>query len=528
MSKQYDVIVVGAGHNGLIVAGYLAKAGLSTCVLEKNSFIGGATNSVECTLPGFKHDIGGIVHAVIRGNPLLTEDELGLYSKYGLEYVCPDPYVANLFADDTALILYKDADKTCEEIAKYSDHDAEAYRKFLRFAEPMLPLMGHGMFNPPPPFGMMMAQLDSTPAGREMIRTMMMSAWDVANQWFEHPKTLLKCLKISSEIMVGPEEKGTGVLLLLAVPSAHHHPGALAVGGSGALAEALRRQNEAHGGVVLTNSEVVKVITKGGKATGVVLKSGEEIMAKKAVVCNVDPRISINKWVDEGISAEIKEKVSRMLNPSFSGIMVALALDEAPRYKASPVGHTACFVEPLPADVDDFRRMFDDMKYGLLPQQKCFAPFVVVPTEHDPSRAPAGKHVCYLWNYVPYSLKDGGTAKWASIKEDVADKLQEFMFSYTTNMTPEKVLKRTVFSPVDLENFNNNIVNGGVVGPGAFLNQMYSYRPIPEMGNYRTPVEGLYLSGMSTHPGGAIGGGGRSTVQIIMHDLGIDFDDVVS
>lgn len=528
MSKEYDVVVVGAGHNGLIIASYLAKAGVKVCVVEKNSFIGGATNSVECTLPGFKHDIGGIVHHIIRANPLLRNDELGLYSKFGLKYVEPEMHTANIFPDGTTLTVFSSVDETCKQIAQYSEEDAVAYRKFIDWCEPLLPLLDWGMFNAPPSFGAMISQLDRTPAGRELVRIMLMSAWDIANQWFKHPKTLMKVLKVCTEVMIGPEEKGTGLYLLTAVPGGHKSGGALCVGGSGALAEALRRCLEHYGGTILTNSEVVKISTSGGKATGVVLASGEEITARRAVVANVDPRISLNKWLDEGlIDEDLRKKIDRIQDPSFSGFMIAAALDEAPRYKGTGDIHKATFVEPLPADLNDFRKMFIDIQLGHLPKKEGMAPFVVVPTEHDPSRAPEGKHVLYLWHYVPYELADGGKDRWAEIKEDFADQLMDVYFSYTTNMTREKVLKRTCFSPLDLEEFNNNIIHGGVCGPGAYLHQMFSYRPIPELGNFRTPVENLYISGMSTHPGGAISGGGRAAAQVIMADLGINFDDVI-
>lgn len=528
MSKQYDVVVVGAGHNGLIVASYIAKAGKKVCVVEKNSFIGGATNSVEVTLPGFKHDIGGIVHHVIRANPLLRNDELGLYSKFGLKYVIPEMHTANVFADGTTLTFHESVEATCQQIAQFSQKDAVAYKKFIEWCEPMMPLLNTGMFQAAPDFGSMISTLDKTPVGRELIRVMFMSAWDIATQWFEHPKTLMKVLKVSTEVMIGPEEKGTGLYLLTAVPGGHLNGGALCVGGSGALAKALGEALNYYGGTIMTNSEVVKITTSGGKATGVVLASGEEIFAKEAVVANVDPRISLNKWLDEGVlEQDFKNKVDRIQDPMFSGFMIAAALDEAPRYIGNGDAHKATFVEPLPTDLTAFREMFYDLKLGRMPKKEGMAPFVVVPTEHDPSRAPKGKHVLYLWHYVPYELADGGKEKWPEIKEKFADTLMDYYFSFTTNMTRDKVLKRTCFTPIELEQFNNNIVHGGVCGPGAYIYQMYSYRPIPELGHFKTPVKNLYLSGMSMHPGGSISGGGRAAAQAILEDLGIDFDDVI-
>ena len=523
---QHDVIVIGAGHNGLTVAAYLAKAGLDVCVLEMNSYLGGATSTEEITLPGFKHELGGIDHALIQANPLILHDELGLKSKYGLKYINPSLSVVNIFPDDTSMGLYPDLDKTCESIAQYSQKDADAYRRFFEMSRPMVDMLVGSMFNAPPPFGALMAQLDQSPIGQELIRSLMMSAYDVINQWFEHPKTKLKLLKYMSEPLVGPEERGTAIYLFVLIPMNHTYPLGLAEGGSGMLAKALARCVEAHGGTVKVNSKVTTIKTTGGRASSVVLASGEEIKAKKAIVANVDARVTMLQLLEGNLDAELKKKIERIQDPTFTGVLQAIALNNAPEYKAGKKVGEAFIVEPLPW-LEDLRRMFDDLRYGELPS-KALAPFVVCPTVHDPTRAPAGKHTLYLWNYAPYWLKDGGPSKWDDIKEKFADTVLDWLRKYSTNMGPENILDRKIFSPLDFARMNPNLVNGAVLGPGAFMYQFFSYRPIPELGQYRTPVEGLYLSGHATHPGGAIAGGGRATVQVIMADMGIDFNDVIA
>ena len=528
MSQQYDVIVVGAGHNGLLVAAYMAKAGLKTLVLEKEKWLGGATSTAEATLPGFKHDLGGTMHSAIQGNPVIANDELGLKKKYGLKYLYPEMSAANIFEDGTSITFWHSIDKTCDEIAKFSQHDAEAYKKFNEMAIPMLPLLGAGMFSAPPAFGQMIAQFDQNPIGRELVRFLMMSGWDVANQWFTHPKTLATALKISTEAMVGPEEKGTAMYMLLGIPFHHIGHAGFPEGGSVELPKAIVRCIEANGGCVLLDREVVTIKTKGGKAVGVVTADGEEYSASRAVVSNVDPRISLLKWLDTPLSADIQRKLNAILEPLFSGMMQAIALNEAPVYIGDPDSgvNKAVVVEPLPMSVTDLRQMFDELRYGQVPT-KGYAPFVVVPTKIDPSRAPEGKHVLYLWHYMPYNLADGGHNKWDEIKVEVADKVLNEFRKYAPNVTDDNILGRRILSPNDYPKWNNNLVNGAVVGFGGYLSQSYGYRPIPEMGQYRTPVKGLYLSGQSTHPGGAIMGGGRATAQIIFQDLGIDFDDVI-
>jgi len=528
MGKQYDVIVVGAGHNGLLVAAYMAKAGLKTLVLEKEKWLGGATSTAEVTLPGFKHDLGGTMHSAIQGNPVIAKDELGLKRKYGLKYLYPEMSAANVFEDGTSLTFWHSVDKTCEEIARFSPRDAEAYKKFNEMAIPMFPLLAQGMYSAPPTFGQMIAQFDQNPLGRELVRFLMMSAWDVAKQWFTDPKIMSTALKISTEAMVGPEEKGTALHMLLGIPFHHIGHAGFPEGGSVELPKAIVRCIEANGGEVLLDREVVTIKTKGGKAVGVVTKDGEEYLASRAVVSNVDPRISLLKWLDTPLSSDIQGKLNRILDPLFSGLMQAIALNEAPKYNVEPWSgaNDAVVVEPLPSSPTDLRQMFDELRYGRVPT-KGYAPFVVVPTKIDKTRAPEGKHVLYLWHYMPYDLENGGHNHWDEIKTDVADCILNVFAKYAPNVSGDNILGRYILSPNDYPKWNNSLVNGAVVGFGAYLSQSYAYRPIPEMGQYRTPVQGLYLSGQSTHPGGAIMGGGRATAQIMFQDLGIDFDDVI-
>lgn len=528
MGNKYDVVVVGAGHNGLMVAAYMAKAGLKTVVLEKNPWLGGATSTTECTLPGFKHDLGGTMHSAIQGNPAIAHDELGLKRKYGLRYLYPEMSAANVFEDGTSITFWHSVDKTCEEIARFSERDAEAYKRFIDMAMPMFPLLAAGMYSAPPPFGQMIAQFDQSPVGRELIRFLMMSAWDVAQQWFTHPKVLSMALKISTEAMVGPEEKGTALHMLLGIPFHHIGHAGFPEGGSVELPRALVRCIEANGGEVILNREVVTIKTKGGRAVGVATADGEEYSAARAVITTVDPRVSLLKWLDTPLSSDLQGKLNRILEPLFSGLMQAIALEEAPKYNVEPWSgaNDAVVVEPLPSSVTELRQMFDDLRYGRIPRSG-FAPFVVVPTKIDPTRAPHGKHVLYLWHYMPYNLENGGHDKWDEVKTDVADQVLNAFRRYAPNVTDENILGRFILSPNDYPKWNANLVNGAIVGFGAYLSQSYAYRPIPEMGQYRTPVGGLYLCGTSTHPGGAIIGGGRATAQIVFQDLGIDFDDVI-
>jgi phytoene dehydrogenase-like protein len=363
MSQEHDVVFIGAGHNGLTAAGYLAKAGVDVCLVEKESLVGGAVTTQEVTLPGFKHDLGGMAHAFIQSNPLITGDELELQSRFGLKYIYPEAPYATVFPDETALVIYADLDRTCQSIAQFSEHDADAYRRFYEMSQPLVSLLTTGLFAPPPSYGTLMAQLDQSPIGQELIRSMSMSAYDIVNLWFEHDKTKLHLTKYVTQPLVAPEESGSSIYLFLLVPLMHQYPQGLPEGGSGMLTQALARCVEAHGGTILLDSAVTKVDVQGGRAVGVTLASGESVRARKAVVSNVDPRVLFTEWVaPELTDPDLRRQLANIRDPSFCGIMQHIALNEAPNFKAGPEVATGYCMEPVPW-LEDFRRLFDDLRY---------------------------------------------------------------------------------------------------------------------------------------------------------------------
>jgi len=208
--EKHEVVVIGGGHNGLVVAAYLAKAGLDVCVVERLDQVGGGVITRELTLPGFKHDWCSTGHVVIQANPLIHRDELGLKSKYGLKYIFPDPQMAIVFPDDRALIVYRDVNKTCESLRQFSERDAEMYPKFLDFCRRMSRVATVATFSPPVPFGKMVSILDGSEDGREFLRIILSSSLDIAEEWFESEQMKILFSRLAAECMVSPLEKGTG------------------------------------------------------------------------------------------------------------------------------------------------------------------------------------------------------------------------------------------------------------------------------------------------------------------------------
>lgn len=519
---EYDVVVAGAGHGGLVVAGYLAKAGVNVCVVERLEYVGGGVITREVTLPGFKHDLAGTAHGYILLNPLIMHDELKLQAKYGLKYIIPEQQAAVIFPDDSYLIVYRDIDKTCASIEKFSRKDAEAYRRFYEWASPSLDLIRAGMFSPPPNFGAYVSMMDQSEEGRSLLRALMMSSLDICNDWFESDQLKITLTRFVSEGMVAPQAKGTGLSLFLFVPHAHRYGWAVPIGGSGVLSDALVRCITEHGGTIRTSSTIKNIKVVGGEARGVVLDTGEEILAKRAVVSNLNIKQLFPDMVGvENASPDFIDKVRRLSHSCFQSFKQDLALKEAPQYKAGDEVGKSFLVEISPW-LEGFLRTFDDYSYGY-PNTDCST--LICCSQYDSSRAPEGKHTLYLYHYEPYKLKEGA-ARWDKIRQEVADGILKSVQSRTTNMDKENILGRWLQSPLDLERINPAYVQGDQGHIGRYIYQLMGNRPIPRW-NYKTPVKRLYMCGPGTHPGAGICGGGRAAVQVVMADLGIDFGKVI-
>jgi phytoene dehydrogenase-like protein len=524
-TEKYDVVVIGGGHNGLIVAAYLVKAGVDVCVLEGQDKVGGGVITRELTLPGFKHDPGSVLHGTIQANPLIHRDELGLKTKYGLKYIFPDEQYAVIFPDNRALVFYRDIDKTCESISQFSQRDAEAYRRFYEATRQMLKVASIATFSPPPSWGTMMSVLDASEEGREFVRIIMSSAMDIAGEWFETEQVKVALTRFASEVMVGPWEKGTGNTMFF-VSLMHSWGMGLPVGGSGALSDALAAFIVDNGGTIKVSSAVKSVKVEGNEVKGVVIESDEEIMANRAVVSSVNVKqLFLNMLTAEELPSHFQEKVRRIKPASFSALHQAFALNEAPRYKVGGKVVETLFVEIVPSSVEELSQIFEEYRYGI---SNTKIPLVVTATLFDPSRAPEGKHTLYLYHYEPYSLKDGGPSEWNEKKQEVADNILETLRQHTTNMGPENILGRWIMSPLDLEQYFPSMQAGDMGHIGQFMTQFFAYRPLPGWGQYRTPLNKLYMCGASTHPGLGVVGGGRAAVQVIMEDLGIDFKKVTA
>jgi phytoene dehydrogenase-like protein len=525
MSK-YEVIVVGAGQNSLSAAAYIAAAGLKVLVLDKNPIAGGGAVSREITRPGFIHDTHSGQMVLIVANPLIANDELSLCSTFGLKFAQPHVGHATVFDDDTCLVTDFSVDKTCESIAQFSQRDAAAYRQFVKSAEGMSDLMVSSLFKPPLPFGGFMAMMDQSVEGQQLTGLLLKSAYDVICSLYEHEKVRIHFLKWVSEMMIGPEENGTGVVpLFLAAIQHKYHPGCV-VGGTQKLSDALVACIKHHGGDVRVNAEVTRVNTSGGAIKSVTLKSGEVIEATRAVVANVHPWLlgQMIEGIDPGVAA--RAKATRL--SAFGAVNTHWALKEAPRYKVGAAADSAAVVEPAPATMLRFRQHFDQMRYGQIPDS--INASVQHNSNFDRTRVPNGQGATlYLYHFVPFKLAGKELSYWDEVKEQVKEDMMQRYRGITTNMTSDNILGGTIETPYDMHRWSPSFQNGDIMGIGQYIDQWSGRRPTPELAQYRVPgIKGLYLSGPFLHPGGTVTGGGRATAISVLGDLGVNYSRLIA
>ena len=524
MASKYDAIIIGGGHNGLVNAAYLARAGKKVLVLERRHVLGGAAVTEE-VFPGFKFSVCSYVVSLLR--PEIIR-ELDLPS-HGLEILPLDGTFTPMLSGDY-LWRVNDHAKTRREIARHSKLDAEAYEEYgkamaqmARFVKPILNMM------PPNPARLSIREIrDLLFLGRRFqslpgpdqynqVQLMTMSAADFLDQWFE--TDVLKATMSASGIIgtfLGVRSPGTAYVLL------HHYMGEIdgafrswgfARGGTGAISNAIADAAREAGVEIRTESPIARILVKNGLAHGVALANGDEIEAE-VVVSSVDPNLTFLKMIEPGqLPDDFLEEVRRYKFRGSSG-KVNLALDALPDFKClpGPGAHLRGAISISPS-VDYMERAYDEAKYGHYSSR----PYIdmVIPTLTDPSVAPPGKHVmsCFV-QYAPYKLKEG---TWDEQRDAFGDNVINAISEYAPNLK-NIILHRQVLTPLDLER-DFGLTEGNIFQGELTLEQLFFLRPVPGWAQYRTPVKNLYMCGSATHPGGGImGAPGRLAAMQILKD----------
>ena len=526
MGQHYDVIVIGGGHNGLVNAAYLAKAGKRVVVLERRHVLGGAAVTEEI-FPGFFFSECSYVVSLLR--PEIIR-ELNL-PRHGLEILPLDGTFSPMPNGDH-LWRVNDHAKSIRDIRRHSRLDAEAYDEFskmmtpmCRFVKPILSMI------PPDPTTLRPRDLRqlhfllqrfrelSSDERYTLIQLMTMSSADFLDQWFE--TDVLKATMSASGIIgtfLGIRSPGTAYVLL------HHYMGEIdgafrswgfSRGGTGAISNAIASAARELGVEIRTKSPVAKVLVKNGSVAGVVLQSGEEIFAD-VVSSSVDPHLTFEKFLEPSeLPADFLEGVRRYKFRGSSG-KVNLALDALPDFKClpGPGAHLRGAISVSPG-MDYMERAYDDAKYGRYSRR----PYIdmVIPSLTDPSVAPPGKHVlsCFV-QYAPYKLAKG---TWDEQREEFGDNVVNTIAEYAPNLK-NIIIGRQVLTPLDLER-EFGLTQGNIFQGELSLEQLFFLRPVAGWAYYRTPIRNLYMCGSATHPGGGImGANGRLASQVILKESG--------
>src|SRR3989475_770945 len=525
MNSKYDVVVIGGGHNGLVNAAYLARAGKKVLVCERRHVLGGAAVTEE-VFPGFKFSVASYVVSFLRPE-IIRELDL---PRHGME-VLPLDGTFTPMPNGDYLWRVNDHAKTRREIARHSRLDAEAYEEYGkamvemgRFVKPILAMTA------PDPTSLALRGLRDLLSialrfqrlraedKYNQVQLMTMSAAGFLDQWFE--TDVLKATMAASGIIgtfLGVRSPGTAYVLL------HHYMGEIdgafrswgfARGGTGAISNAIADAARETGAEIRTQAGIAKIIVKNGRAKGVVLANGDEIYAG-IVSSSVDPRHTFIHFIEEGLlPGDFLEEVRRYKFRGSSG-KVNLALDALPNFKCmpGPGAHLRGAISISPS-VEYMEKAYDDAKYCNF----SLRPYIdmVIPTLTDPSVAPPGKHVmsCFV-QYAPYKLRPG--MNWDDQKEAFGNNVIDTIAEYAPNIK-NIILHKQVLTPLDLER-DFGLSEGNIFQGELTLEQLFFLRPAPGWAQYRSPIRNLYMCGSATHPGGGImGASGRNAAMEILKD----------
>lgn len=507
-ADRYDAIIMGAGHNGLVCGGRLAKAGLRTLILERRSIVGGACVTEE-VWPGYQVSTTSYVLSMFP-DKIVRELEL---KRFGFELIPTDSLFIP-YEDGTAMVMWNDQRQTCAEIAKFSPRDAERFPEYSAYLGRAADFVREIVWKTAPGKLDTRALRDAAwvawrlkKMGHEafqFVDLMTMSIYDFLSKWFESDK-LIAALGYMGSIgtFKGPKTPGSAYVLLHHNISEHEGAGGWGFvrGGMGGLTEALRRSAEHHGATVLTDAEVARVDIQGGRAVGVTLANGDSYRADQ-VVSNADPKTTYLRLVGrEHLTEEVVGEVESF--DTFStAFKINFALDGLPTYPAWDTAHgPAPSYAHIGPSVAYLEHAYDDAKYGQASTWPWVSP--VIPTLVDPALAPAGKHIMNAFGgHAPYSLADG---EWTEDgREAFADRVVAAIERFAPGLS-DHIIDRQILLPVDLERIYG-LPQGHIFHGELSLDQLYVLRPIPGYADYRTPLKDLYLCGSGVHPGGGVFG----------------------
>jgi phytoene dehydrogenase-like protein len=516
MPNRYDAIIIGGGHNGLVTAAYLGRAGRKTLVLERRELVGGCAVTEEIW-PGYRVSTASYLTSLLQER-IIRELDL---PRFGYRVDAKDPAFFSPFPDGRCFFMWQDSRKTLEEIAKFSRRDAEVYPAFEAQLERLSQVVESLLLTTPPQFpprgvGDLIEHLKLAARFRKLapadmvalVKIFTQSAAELLDEWFESPE--LKVTLATDGVIGangGPRSQGTAYILM------HHVMGSVAGhrglwgfvrGGMGAVSEAMAASARSHGVVIRTNAPVEKILVREGRARGVVLEGGEEIEAA-VVASNLDPRVTFLRLLEERELPPDFVTAIRRFRTEGTSCKINFALAGLPEFSAMPAhgpegGPQHRATMHICPSIDYIERAWDDAKYGRPSDRPMLE--MTIPTMYDPSLAPPGKHIMGIFlQYAPYTLR--GTT-WDEEREPFYNRVIEVIEEYVPNIR-SIVIDKQVLTPLDLER-RFGITGGNIFHGEMSLDQMFVMRPVAGYARYRTPIEGLYLCGSGAHPGGGVMG----------------------
>lgn len=522
--REWDVILIGAGQNSFALGTYLGKAGLRTVICESRLENGGRLSTEELLLPGYWHNVLWYFVDKVDLNPVWRE--LDWIDQHHATFIVPPVISSLLLPDGESISHHQDLEATIASIAKFSLADArtwrathDTYRTLVR--EYLVP----SYLQPPGADAGLSRVLEADPAREEFLRLCAMTPRQVVDRLFENDvvKTLvLSQMAIPRGVATDYEGAGAEVLLMIA---GDERP-MLTRGGIHEIAQVLQRAYVHNGGQIRAMHHVERILVEQGRAVGVRLRDGREWRARLAVVSDVDPHTTFLEMVGEDrLPREFAEKLRALQYDEYSYFQVHLGLRSRVRYALhevrDPSVATALNVNFGPTRPADLDVMWEEIRAGEFPEHACY--HATCPTALDPLQAPSGKHNASLFVPVPYQLKGHPPEAWVKLKRHYLEKALGEWRRYATNLQDDAIVGRAAVDPWYISGKWQNLRYGSVNVLRKVPAQMGANRPLPELAQYRTPIEGLYQIGVSTHPADAvIAGSGRNAWQVIKEDLKLE------
>ncbi|MGH9558533.1 MAG: phytoene desaturase family protein [Bryobacteraceae bacterium] len=526
MPQSFDAIIVGGGHNGLVAAAYLARAGKRVLVLEARELVGGCAVTEEIW-PGYRVSTASYLSSLMQ-EKVVRELDL---AKFGYVVDAKDPAFFSPFPDGRHLFMWQDREKTLAEIAKFSERDAQAYPKYEEHLERLARVAESLLLSTPPHFpprgigdlpeylkllggfrGLSRAEVVS------LVKIFTQSAAEFLDQWFESDEVKVT---LATDGVIGanggPRSPGTAYILLhhcMGGVNGHRGLWGFVRGGMGAVSNAIADSARSRGATILTNAPVEKILVRNGRVRGVALRSGDEIEAS-VVASNLDPRRTFLKLMDAAdLDPEFLDGIRKFRSEGTS-LKMNLALSGLPEFRGMPPGpgpqHRATM--HICPSVEYIERAWDDAKYG----RPSNSPLIemTVPTMYDSSLASESRHIMGIFlQYAPYTLANG---TWDELREPYSERILDVIQEYCPNIR-SIIVERQTLTPLDLER-RFGLTGGNIFHGEMSLDQMFVMRPVAGWARYRTPVKGLYLCGSGTHPGGGVmGAPGHNCAREILKD----------